>query len=176
MARSDDAGGTSGAGWRARAPRRLWSSRQLRAVSLALLLLGGACAGPPIAATPQPATGVFAELVLLGGSTVDLTSGDTGCGQRAMVPYAIHAQVRLPANAPHTTDVYLFTWADHAAWQRGEAGFQECLTEYAAGQTIMGRTVGRLEVSPYRAFGVGWSPQFQSALQLAMTRAAGNGG
>ncbi len=176
MARSDGAGGTSGAGRHARATRPFWPPRRLFAVPLALVLLVGACAGPPIVDTPQPATGVFGELAILGGSTVSLTSGDTGCGQSAMVPYAIHAQIRLPANALDTTDVYLFTWADHAAWQRGGTRFQECLTEYAADQTTMGRAVGRLDVSPYRAFGAGWSPQFRSALQQAMTRAAGNGG
>ncbi len=146
------------------------------AALMGALLLLGACAGPPIPATPQPATGVFYELAILGGSTVKLTSGDPGCSQPDMIPYAIHAQVRLPATASQLTDVYLFTWADRDTWNRGAVAFDSCRAEYAASRSAAGRTVDELDVSPYRAFGAGWSPALKSALQQAMTEAAGNGG
>ena len=150
-----------------------------RSLGLALLtaaVLLGACSGPPIPATPQPATGVFTELAILGGSTPNLVSGDPGCNQPDMIPYAIHAQVRVPANASQLTDVYLFTWADHGSWSRGAVAFDSCRAEYAASRSAAGRTVDELDVSPYRAFGAGWSPALKSALQQAMTEAAGNGG
>lgn len=150
-----------------------------RSVGLALLsaiVLLTACAGPPIPATPQPATGVFLELATLGGSTVTLVSGDPGCSQPDMIPYAIHAQVRVPATASQLTDVYLFTWADHDAWNRGAVAFDSCRAEYAASRSAAGRTVDELDASPYRAFGAGWSTALRSALQQALTEAAGNGG
>ena len=145
-------------------------------VFLSAVLLLGACAGPPIPATPQPATGVFTELAILGGSTPNLVAGDPGCNQPDMIPSAIHAQVRVPATASQLTDVYLFTWADHDAWSRGAVAFDSCRAEYAASQSAAGGTVDELDVSPYRAFGAGWSSALKSALQQAMTKAAGNGG
>ena len=153
---------------------RAWSAPAALALGLALLV--GACAGPPVSNTPAPATSIFQELEILGGSTLTLVSGDPGCNQPDMIPYAIHAQVRVPAGASQPTDVYLFTWADHDAWNRGAVAFDSCRAEYAASRPAAGRTVDELDVSPYRAFGAGWTATLRSALQQAMAEAAGNGG
>jgi hypothetical protein len=42
--------------------------------------------GPPAPATPAPATSVFEELAVQGGSTVNLTAADPGCTDRNMIP------------------------------------------------------------------------------------------
>jgi hypothetical protein len=157
------------------APGVPWPARALAGL-VAVAMLAGACAGPPVPNTPQPATSVFQELAILGGSTLTLTSGDPGCTDRDMVPYAIHAQVKLPASATQASDVYLFTWASRAGWTRGAVAFDSCRSEYAAGSLAAGRAVDEVEVSPYRAFGPGWSPALKTALAQALARAAGNGG
>ncbi len=133
-----------------------------------------ACAGPPVAASPEPATGIFQQLLVHGGATISLVSGDPGCNDSKLAPFAIHATVRIPASAPES-DVYLFTYADHAAYEREKAAFEQCRAQYASGPGA-GRQVPEIEVSPYRAFGPGWSAQFRATLQQAMEEAAGSGG
>ncbi|MGO9179482.1 MAG: hypothetical protein ACLQBX_16920 [Candidatus Limnocylindrales bacterium] len=165
--------------WRALRPRPTGSVARLvrtLAVVVAVAALAATCEGSPAPATPAPATSVFEELEVQGGLTVNLTAGDPGCTDRNMIPYAIHAQVKLPANAAQVSDVYLFTWNDHAGWTRGAVAFESCRTEYTAGTLAAGRTIDEIDVSPYRAFGPGWSPALKAALTQALVQSAGNGG
>lgn len=145
------------------------------AAVVAAALLAGACAGPPVPNTPVPATDVFQELALAGASTVNLVSGDPGCSDANMIPYAIHAQVKMPPGAAATSDVYLFTWANRAGWTRGAVAFESCRSEFAAGSKAAGRPVDEIDMSPYRMFGAGWSPALKTALTQALTKAAGDG-
>jgi len=149
--------------------------RALGIIVAAVALVAG-CAGPPAPATPAPATSIFEALAVQGGVTVNLTAGDPGCSDRSMIPYAIHAQVRLPANVAELSDVYLFTWNDHAGWTRGAVAFESCRAEYTAGTLAGGRTVDEIDVSPFRAFGPGWTPALKTALTAALVQSAGNGG
>lgn len=153
-------------------PRRAVRSA---AAVLAAAAIASACAGPPVADTPQPATGVFTQMATNGIATENLTSGDSGCNDPAQAPFAIHAKVRYPASASGTSDVYLFTYADRGAWQREADAFESCRAAYASG-AANGRTVDELAISPYRAFGAGWSPQLRAAIRQSLTQAAGNGG
>ena len=156
------------------APRRAWLRGALALAATAALV--AACAGPPVAASPQPVTGVFQQLFVHGGATLNLVSGDPGCDNPDMVPFAIHARVRVPATATTTADVYLFTYADHAAYDRQADAFEACKTGYAASAAAAGRPVDELDVSPYRAFGPGWTPEVRAALLQSMSEAAGSGG
>lgn len=151
-----------------------------RAVALAGAVLAvtlvGACAGPPVAASPQPVTGVFQQLTVHDGTTVNLVSGDPGCDIPAMVPFAVHAQIRVPSSSTTTTDVYLFTYENRAAYDRQAVAFEECKTAYATSAAAGGRPVDELDISPFRAFGPGWTPEVRAALLQSMSEAAGNGG
>ena len=144
-------------------------------LSLAGAAFAGACQGPPVVPTPLPQTGVFAQIALQGGAVERAISGDAGCPDPRQAPYAIHVVVRMPATAPTTTDVYLFTYADDAAWKREEQAFETCRAEYAAGPDAAGRAVPHLDVSPYRAFGPGWIPEVEQALNRALEKSAAGG-
>ena len=151
-------------------------SRPNRAIPLvAAVLLLGACAGPPVSNTPAPATGVFEQMAANGIATDSLTAGDGGCNDPGQAPFAIHALIRYPASSKSTADVYLFTYADHGAWQRQAGAFEACRETFVA-TGAHGRPVVELDISPYRAFGPAWSAGLRAALEQSLTEAAGNGG
>jgi hypothetical protein len=124
----------------------------------------------------MPPTGVFEQIALQGGSVERATSGDAGCQDPRQAPYAIHLRVRVPAGARAESDVYLFTYADRAAWGREAAAFEACRSAYEATAAPAGSAVPHIDISPYRAFGSGWSPEVENALIRALTKAAGSGG
>jgi hypothetical protein len=159
---------------RGAAPRRAWLRGALALAATAALV--AACAGPPVAASPQPVTGVFQQLTVHDGTTVNLVSGDPGCDIPVMVPFAVHAQIRVPSSSTTTTDVYLFTYENRPAYDRQADAFEECKMAYAASAAAGGRPVDELDISPFRAFGPGWTPEVRAALLQSMSEAAGNGG
>lgn len=159
----------------ARATRQAGSRRTRLVGPVLLLAVLAACQGPPIQPTPLPVTGVMAQVAILGGTVTDATSGDPGCTEAGQAALAIHLLVR-PPGTPTAEDVYLFTYADRAAWGRQADAFARCFAEYAGGPLAAGRPVQRIDVSPYRAFGPAWTPGAIDMLTRAMTVAAGNGG
>jgi hypothetical protein len=166
---------TSGGAARGAAPQRAARRRTGLAAPVLALVLAAACQGPPIEATPLPATGVMAQIALLGGSVTDATGGDPGCAEQGQAGLAIHLRVGMPGLSP-AEEVYLFTYADRAAWERQADAFARCFALYAGGPLAAGRPVQRIDVSPYRAFGPAWTPGAVDLLARALTAAAGNGG
>lgn len=148
----------------------------LVAAAAALAIGLAACAGPPISPTPAPVSGVYQQVALHGGSLVGAVSGDAGCAVADQAPLATHVRFHIPASSGDVQDVYLFVYADRAAFDRQASSFASCRAAYAASQAAGGRPVRAVEVSPYRAFGPAWSDETLGVIRDALTVAAGNGG
>ncbi len=145
------------------------------AVVVATTLATG-CAGPPISPTPQPASGIYQQIALHGGAVVSAVAGDPGCTVPGQIPLATHVRLRVPAASAQIDDMYLFVYADRPAFDRQAANFAACRNAYAASAATGGRPVRDVQVSPYRAFGPGWSDSTLDVIRQSMVVAAGNGG
>ncbi|MGH2407321.1 MAG: hypothetical protein ACRDF7_04465 [Candidatus Limnocylindrales bacterium] len=146
------------------------------ALALGLLLAGcgsGSATMPP--PTPADDLGIFAQWALDGVSVFGRTSGDPGCDDATLVDNAIHVVVSLGAYDSHR-DVYLFRFRDSVRWADGGAAVDACRGQFEARSARAGGAVERVDVSPYRAFGDGWSPALRGALLAGLTVAAGDGG
>lgn len=148
--------------------------------ALALLTVGGlvlaACGSPdPALATPQNNVGLVQTMAQHGLTVVSQTSGDPGCSEPGVVANAVHWRVMASTDAA-ARDVYVFRFLDHAAFLAGASDVDACQAEFAASQARAGGAVTRLDISPWRVFGDGWSADLRAGLTAAMTAAAGNGG
>jgi len=143
-------------------------------LSISLALAG--CGAPDRAlATPQDNAGLLQTLAQHGVTVLSQTSGDPGCSDPALVANAVHWRVTISSD-PRPRDLYVFRFLDHAAFLAGAAAVDTCQAEFTARATRAGGTVTRLDVSPWRVFGDGWSSDLAAILQAALTAAAGNGG
>ena len=153
---------------------------QLVARAVALLVAGAVllagCGTPdPALATPQDNVGLVQTMAQHGLIVMSQTSGDPGCSEPGVVANAVHWRVMASTDkAP--SDVYIFRFLDHAAFLAGASEVDTCQAEFTASQTRAGGTVTRLDISPWRVFGDGWSADLRASLTAAMTAAAGNGG
>ena len=153
--------------------------RSLAAVVLpalaAVLVLAGCGTPDKAVATPQDNAGLLQTLAQHGVTVLSQTSGDPGCTVASVVPTAIHWRVTVKTD-PTPRDVYVFRFLDHAAWLAGQADVDTCQGQFEAGSRRAGGPVTRLDISPWRLFGDGWSADLQATLKAAFTAAAGNGG
>ena len=144
--------------------------------SLAALLVVVACqANDPAAATPRDTAGLLEELARHGVSAVEQRAGDPGCGDASLVPNAMHWRLTV-ATDPAPRDVYLFRFKDRPTYDGAAAAVEACRVVFEARSSRAGGAVERLDVSPWRAFGDGWSASLREALEASLTIAAGNGG
>jgi hypothetical protein len=154
---------------------RRWTARSKLAATVSLALLLVACqANDPAAATPRDNAGVLEELARHGVTAVEQRSGDTGCGDASLVANAIHWRLRVGSD-PTPRDVYLFRFKDRATFQQNAAVVEACRQAFEARSSRAGGVVDAVAISPWRAFGDGWSPELQDSLTAALTLAAGNG-
>jgi hypothetical protein len=152
--------------------------RLVRAAALlgaAALLVVGCGAPDPAIATPQDNVGLIQTMAQHGLTVLSQTSGDPGCSEPGVVANAVHWRVSV-ASDPTPRDLYMFRFLDHAAFVAAGAEVYTCQAEFTAGHQRAGGAVTRLDVSPWRAFGDGWSADLTASLTAALKAAAGNGG
>jgi hypothetical protein len=77
---------------------------------------------------------------------------------------------------PTPRDVYLFRFRNRVRWADEVAVVDACQHAFEAISSRVGGPVSRVDVSPYRAFGDGWTPELRAALQRGLTAVAGDGG
>lgn len=147
-------------------------------VALAVaLILAGCGSGSATLPSPTPADdiGIFEQWALAGVTVFGRTSGDAGCDDQTLDNNAIHVTVALGAYAP-LRDVYLFRFRNRVRWADSGLLVDACQAQFEARSARVGGPVERVDVSPYRAFGDGWSPGLRVALLAGLTVAAGDGG
>ncbi|HTS15504.1 MAG TPA: hypothetical protein VMH24_07535 [Candidatus Sulfotelmatobacter sp.] len=150
-------------------------ARLIPCLLVAALVLA-ACGTPDRAlATPQDNFGLVQTMAQHGLTVVSQISGDPGCSEPGVVANAVHWRV-MAATDKTARDVYIFRFLDHAAFVTGGPEVDTCQAEFTASTTRAGGPVTRLDISPWRVFGDGWSADLQASLSAAMTAAAGNGG
>jgi hypothetical protein len=123
--------------------------------------------------TPMDRSGIFEQIALEGGAIVSVTSGDAGCDDPALAENAVRARVRAPDGAE--ADVHLLTFRNRPFWEASGAAADACVAALESRRGPLG-SVERLDISPYRAWGRGWTPALTDLLRRALTRAAGDGG
>ena len=148
----------------------------VRATGAVALLAGcGSVVASPPLPTPGGYTEVFEAWALNGVSVHERTSGDPGCGDQSLADNAVHVVVTMaPDDQPR--DVYLFRFRNTVRWADAGPVVDACQGIFEAISARAGGPVSRMDVSPYRAFGDGWSPELQAALARGLAEVAGNGG
>ena len=134
----------------------------------------GTAASPPLP-TPGGYTEIFEAWALNGIAVHQRTSGDAGCGDPSLADNAVHAVVSM-APDPTQRDVFLFRFRNTVRWADGGPLVDACQAAFEAISARAGGPVARIDVSPYRAFGDGWSPELEAALKRGLADVAGNGG
>lgn len=144
--------------------------------ALALAACGTVASTMPLP-TPADFNGIFEQWALNGVSVGGRTSGDPGCDDRTLVDNAVHVLVRFgPGIDDQPYDVYLFHFRNRVRWADGAAAVDACQAQFEGRSARAGGPVERIDISPYRAFGAGWSPEFRRALESGLVVAAGDGG
>ena len=144
------------------------------AAALLFAACGTLVTSPPLP-TPADFTGIFERWALNGISVHERTSGDAGCGDPSLADNAVHVVVSFGARDPRR-DVYLFHFRNRVRWADGGPVVDACQEVFEAMSSRAGGPVQRVDVSPYRAFGDGWSPELREALESGLEEAAGDGG
>jgi hypothetical protein len=125
--------------------------------------------------TPADSIGIFEQWALRGITVYQRTSGDTGCADQALDDNAVHIVVSLGVGGERR-DVYLFHFRNRVRWADGGPAVDACQGQFEARSSRVGGPIERVDVSPYRAFGDGWSPGLRAALAAGLVVAAGDGG
>lgn len=152
-------------------------ARVLLCAAGALVALAGCGSG--VASPPQPTPGGYTEIFeawALNGVTVYArTSGDPGCGDQSLADNAVHVVVSMPPD-DEPRDVYLFRFRNSVRWADAQPLIDACQSTFEAISARAGGPVSRIDISPYRAFGDGWTRELQAALERGLAEVAGNGG
>ena len=153
------------------------ATRLVTAASVVLLLTAcgtGAVPSPPLP-TPGGYTEIFEAWALNGISVHERTSGDAGCGDPSLSDNAVHVVVSMTPD-DELRDVYLFRFRNSVRWADAAPLVDACQGAFEAISARTGGPIARIDVSPYRAFGDGWTPELQAALERGLSEVAGNGG
>jgi len=124
--------------------------------------------------TPADSIGVFEQWALRGVTVTSERGGDTGCADQGLVDNAVHAVISFGGEGQR--DVYLFRFRNRVRWADGGPALDACQGQFEARSSRRGGAVDRIDVSPYRAFGDGWSDALRIALAAGMVAASGDGG
>lgn len=113
-------------------------------------------------------TGVLNELTAHGLTVTDIVGGDVGCAGSPLGSNGSHLTATLAADGKDY-DIYLLRWRRQSDYEAADPTFQSCVTDYV-------RTRGSIEVevvelSPFRAFGGGWSVDAKEAVEQALAAA-----
>lgn len=142
------------------------------AVAVAVAGCGG---GKPPPATPLALSDLVSELVTHRVAVVKSISGDPGCDSADLAGNGVHLQVRESGDSS-IYDVYLLRFKDQATWQREADAVAACAA--AGSGTAAAAADGTLQtiaVSPFRAYGAGWPPALEQALDAVIHIAAAGG-
>lgn len=152
---------------------------------LVIVLITLSCTGARTAAPPASIHGILSEIARRGATATDLVSGDTGCATagEGLAPNAFHFRVASTPRVP-PADVYVFLFRTRQTFTAATPAIDTCAAAYAAAGAAPRPTVGsaagggiqRLAISPYHAFGTGWSRELTDLLRDALSSAAGDGG
>ena len=149
------------------------------ATTMAVAALMAACGTGVIGSPPLPTPGGYTEIfeswVLNGIAVHERTSGDPGCGDPSLADNAIHVVVSM-APDPTPRDVYLFRFRNTVRWADEAPVVDACQAAFEAISARAGGLVSRVDVSPYRAFGDGWTAELRAALERGLADVAGDGG
>jgi hypothetical protein len=157
-------------------PRSRVALALVRAMGAVALVAGcGSVVASPPLPTPGGYTEIFEAWALNGVAVHERTSGDPGCGDASLADNAVHVVVSM-APDPAPRDVYLFRFRNSVRWADGGPGVDACQATFEAISARAGGPVARVDVSPYRAFGDGWTPELRAALERGLADVAGNGG
>ncbi|HEY8168145.1 MAG TPA: hypothetical protein VIF84_05470 [Candidatus Limnocylindrales bacterium] len=152
-------------------------SRSMAVVVAALAVIG--CGSEVSSSQPLPTPGgypeIFAAWALNGISVHERTSGEMGCGDPTLTDNALHVVVSM-APDPTPRDVYLFRFRNSVRWADAQPLIDACQATFEAISARAGGPVARVDVSPYRAFGDGWTPELEAALERGLAEIAGDGG
>ncbi len=148
----------------------------LRAIAaLALLVILAGCratteVGPP-AATPTDMGGIAVALQKQGVTIEGLVSGDAGCPDTNLAKTAISFRASgLDQTTP--VPVYLFIFADDAAYQRARPSVDTCARSWVTDPS----TYEALDQTPYVFAGQGpWGTRFKTAVRAGLQLAAQGG-
>ncbi len=134
-------------------------------------LLTGACTS---GTTPTPTPGgmddAIANLVLRGITVHRLVSGDAGCPSSDLHNNAVHLEVSY-GSLSSVRQIYLFQWRRSADVDEAAAAFDDCVAEFA--ETAPGVDVRTVQVSPWRAYGPGWTDELETMVQDALRETVG---
>jgi hypothetical protein len=140
--------------------------RQLLAIALVGLLAG--CYGSSSSPTPGDMTDVQGELEAHGMVITDAVAGDAGCADPTLHDNA--RRLTVTAADGQAYQIYLFNWYKDADFLAAAGAFDACVAAFAAsGNALVVETV---EVSPWRAYGPGWTRALRDAVQQSLEAAA----
>lgn len=140
---------------------------------LTLALALAAC-GPTPTASPTDMTGVLNEFASHGAVVRDIIAGDAGCAESDLHSNGSHLTLTLTAEA-RDYGVYLFRWRRPSDYAAGDSAFQQCVAQFAREPSVT-EEVQTIEVTPWRAFGTGWSDAMTDVIRQSLVAAAAGGG
>jgi len=147
--------------------------RLLLAVLGAIVLVS--CAGERPGPTAASREGLIEELARRGATVSDIVAGETGCDDRALAENAVRFRLMVPG-ATGGGVVHLFAFKDRPTFEEAAGAVDGCQHAFEARSARDGGRVGRVDVSPYRAFGDGWDAAQTDFLEATMRAVAGDGG
>ena len=138
-------------------------------VTCVLTACGSRRLGSPPLPTPGGYTEIFESWVLNGIAVHERTSGDpVAATSRWPTTPSTSSSPWRPIRAPR--DVYLFRFRNSVRWADEVAVVDACQAAFEAISARAGGPVSRIDVSPYRAFGDGWTPELRAALERGLAR------
>jgi hypothetical protein len=142
-----------------------------RAALAAAIAFTVAACGPTPTPSPEDMTGVLNEFAAHGATVKDVVAGDAGCADPSLHGNASRLTLTLAADGRDYA-VYLFRWRRPSDYEAANAAFQQCVAEFADDHST---DVELVEVSPWRAFGAGWTFDAKEVIEQSLVAAAGGG-
>ncbi len=143
-----------------------------RLAALAIAAIGGvvvACGAAP-APTAGDMTLVLSELAAHGATVRDIVAGEPGCADASLQGNGSHLKLTLAADG-RDYDVYLFRWRRASDYDAASQPFNSCVSSFADSLDSSVR-VEIVEISPWRAFGPGWTQDMHDTVQQSLAAAA----
>jgi len=126
-----------------------------------------ACGSGSPSPTPIGLVEVRVLLARNGITTLSAVSGDSACPAQSLQDNALHLTVTTATDpAPRDLFLYLFRQRYFAGTA---AAMDACVADYAA--SAGEARVERIDSTPYRAIGIGWSGELRRALESALREA-----
>jgi hypothetical protein len=139
-------------------------------VSCALVLSGcQALAATPPPPTPADFAGIVGSLGARGIGVEDVRTGDSGCSDPDLTGPGVSLSAR-GLDQPTSVPLHLYMFRNTASYEKLRAAVDACARAYVTDAA----TYESLDAVPFVLAGQGpWPTEFRSALQAAITEAAG---